>query len=511
MFHSNILFVQFLAVKAFNEIQKDQNGAYKYHLVGAGAGTVSPMGWTFQGGLPNFTGGRLWGLGVDQVIRIDAVLANGKHVRFGPTEWEDVDDFIYPKTTAVTGVCHQNPEEEDESKWEWSTCEDAVNFDDLWFAMRGGGGGTWGLVTSIILQLQDYLPYEIVNLEKCVPEILKPLINLEDFEVEFLLDPTSLGATEEESARCSGPFNCYGENSSQPVFSAWSTFVSRISQTLVDAGVNASTVNDLTLACSDKAASFPLDYLDTRMFSVGPHKGKMMDYPTASYVSQAANLNLLVPAKYYLENPDATTQFALYYMVFGPKSNAKYGSDQANALSVAHRNAGNMAVQKPLEYFDDAFYTNVFPKMFDTSDPTYFPGFVGSNHAGAHVRGPLKADWTKACPIEWTTAERDKNCISLQEAIWGTKRLQRLEKIKEEIDPSYMFDCNGCVGNNRIKATAEEAVKGSAEEADEGAATNGTAKIGASDLSSGAAEVASVLLSTALPLVVAASFLLLGF
>merc|ERR1712084_204216 len=63
-----------------------------------------------------------------------------------------------------------------------------------------------------------------------------------------------------------------------------------------------------------------------------------------------------------------------------------------------------------------------------------------------------KNDWTKPCPLEWTTAERDEKCISLQEAIWGTKLLRRLEKIKEEIDPNYMFDCYGCVGNNRFRA-----------------------------------------------------------
>ena len=42
--------------------------------------------------------------------------------------------------------------------------------------------------------------------------------------------------------------------------------------------------------------------------------------------------------------------------------------------------------------------------------------------------------------------------ISLQEAIWGTKTLTRLEAIKEAIDPDYMFDCYGCIGNNRVKS-----------------------------------------------------------
>lgn len=142
------------AVKSFNEAYRNETGSYKYYNAGGGAGTVSPMGWTFQGGLAWATNSRRIGLGVDQVIRVDMVLPNGEHVRFGPTAWEDQGDkFIYPKTMEVTGVCHQNPQEVDESKWVWSTCEDDINFGDLWFALRGGGGGTWGIVTSMIIQL----------------------------------------------------------------------------------------------------------------------------------------------------------------------------------------------------------------------------------------------------------------------------------------------------------------------------------------------------------------------
>ena len=40
----------------------------------------------------------------------------------------------------------------------------------------------------------------------------------------------------------------------------------------------------------------------------------------------------------------------------------------------------------------------------------------------------------------------------MQEAIYGTKLLARLESIKEAIDPDYMFDCYKCIGNNRAKS-----------------------------------------------------------
>ena len=153
--------------RAVSNANKAQEGGYKYHVVGGGAGTVSPMGWTWLGGLGGTTGSRRYGLGVDQVVQIEMVLPNGYHVKFGPTEWEDAsaDGFIVPKTIDVSGVCRSNPEEEDEAKWIWDTCPEDfdIDFNDLWFAVRGGGGGTWGVVTSgkVFYLVYPSVQYEI--------------------------------------------------------------------------------------------------------------------------------------------------------------------------------------------------------------------------------------------------------------------------------------------------------------------------------------------------------------
>jgi hypothetical protein len=66
------------------------------------------------------------------------VLPTGKHVKFGPTEWDDsviFDGYLQPKTTAVSGVCNSNPEE-DEALWIWEECEGDIPWNDLWFAVR---------------------------------------------------------------------------------------------------------------------------------------------------------------------------------------------------------------------------------------------------------------------------------------------------------------------------------------------------------------------------------------
>ena len=68
------------------------------------------------------------------------------------------------------------------------------------------------------------------------------------------------------------------------------------------------------------------------------------------------------------------------------------------------------------------------------------------NHVGGDSFGPLKSDHNKYCPGYLTHAEREEQCVSLQEFTWGTDTLQRLEKIKKAVDPKGIFQCQKCVG-----------------------------------------------------------------
>ena len=53
--------------------------------------------------------------------------------------------------------------------------------------------------------------------------------------------------------------------------------------------------------------------------------------------------------------------------------------------------------------------------------------------------GPLKSDWTKPCPFDWSKEEKLDKCISFQEAVWGTELLSRLETIQSGLDPKSLF------------------------------------------------------------------------
>uniref|UniRef100_A0A7M5XHT2 FAD-binding PCMH-type domain-containing protein n=2 Tax=Clytia hemisphaerica TaxID=252671 RepID=A0A7M5XHT2_9CNID len=98
----------------WNSVYKALNS--KYHIVGGGGLTVSAAGGWLQGcGLSSMS--RKYGIGIDNVIDFDVVLANGSCVT--------VDKCTNP---------------------------------DLFWALRGGGGGTWGVVTAVHYKIRPAEP-----------------------------------------------------------------------------------------------------------------------------------------------------------------------------------------------------------------------------------------------------------------------------------------------------------------------------------------------------------------
>ena len=90
------------------------------------------------------------------------------------------------------------------------------------------------------------------------------------------------------------------------------------------------------------------------------------------------------------------------------------------------------------------------------SSPSFFggralAGFYGLggaeyNHFYGDAYGPLKSDLSTGCPDGLTHAESEEQCVSLQEHVWGTDGLARLEAIKAKVDPQGLFQCQKCVG-----------------------------------------------------------------
>jgi len=251
-----------------------------------------------------------------------------------------------------------------------------------------------------------------------------------------------LNVTKEMSTACGSEngrlrISCYGEDD---IMSAWSRLLDERNIAGATECISKAAWNDfgeeITMGDDER---FP---------------GKARDFPFPSYPPFGRAFTLM-PQSWLEENWDTFTEKYLtgdeYYSFGGAATTA---SDQANALSQAHRDAATtIAVAH-----DENFYTNIFPQMFSSSDKTNFPPVANSNHAnGVSDFGPLKEDWTKPCPGEYTLEMRDAKCISFQEFIYGTERLKRLEEIKLAVDPYFMFDCEYCILNNRPKsATVQE-------------------------------------------------------
>ena len=102
-----------------------------------------------------------------------------------------------------------------------------------------------------------------------------------------------------------------------------------------------------------------------------------------------------------------------------------------------------------------------FPHRFGETGPYWFPkvaafnredpegkllGGTEYNHIGSDAFGPLKDDHSAYCPGDLTHAEREEKCVSVQEHVWGTDGLAKLEAIKAKVDPQGLFQCQKCVG-----------------------------------------------------------------
>lgn len=427
----------------------------------------------------------MYGFGVDQVLQIEAVLPNGYHVRFGPTEWEGREGSRYPQVTAVSGVCNENPSEEDESKWNWTACPAVINFGDLWFGFLGGGGGTYGIITSVSLQLHEYpgqvtdFPYDNSHITKnCgVPqEYLKA--GLEDevwsFLLDFLLDPAAVNVSEEDSNACGGPPTkilwCYGENAAEAFATAWENyFVGLKDGAFPDdrEEIPDSAILALSRCMKETNEKGPHnDYAETIVISDGDNAGKALDSPRPEYSHNYGNYPILIPKSWMLDNKDKVIKLLVEtgespYLAFGGVAATAQDSSTVS-LSDAHREAGMILFLGPevlpIDMLNDMYN---FPSVAGDGD---FPAYISSNLYTPYIFGPLKNDTSMKCDLmNWTRQETNEYCVEIQILLYGSKNLARLESIKESIDPNYMLDCDTCIGNNRDKtntvADTDEAEK----------------------------------------------------
>eukprot|EP00984_Skeletonema_dohrnii_P003162 scaffold1051_cov81-Skeletonema_dohrnii-CCMP3373.AAC.1 len=310
---------------------------------------------------------------------------------------------------------------------------------DLWYAIRGGGGGTWGVVLSMHLQLHDYVPrvgYPPSSSEECSATVFTGGSPFSDplyieFMATYVMTPSVLNVTVHQSRACGHPhtapeLQCYGE---EAISQAWITFLQMKN---ITGGAECLGRNEL-------GGILPSSPLGSRF------EGQINDDPSPAFAAGATN-GVLVP-KAWVEKVGVQSAMNMFspmfisnYYAFG---SAAVTSDQANSVSQAHRDAGTMILGFDTE--SETFWRDIAPEIFDLQDKTKFPPIFGSNQGANGMTGPRKDDWTKPCPGNWTFEERLAGCVSFQESIYGTETLKRLEAIKKVVDPNNMFACNNCI------------------------------------------------------------------
>ena len=392
------------------------------------------------------------------------VLPDGRFVRFGPSTWAPAEgDQLYPQTTSVKGYCidEDTADLSDESTWSWVDCTDQYHFDDLWFAIRGGGGGNYGVITSIYYQLHDKPGnLQSVDWQGPMASILQDsTISDQDkgtvmsailrFLFNFLYNPERIGISTEVSNSCSAPdqgaLECYN-GAGKAFLDAWDEYFRVLETTmmLAEGTVPGVVFKENSSYCErETAASFNGRVPDSP-------RGRIL-FPTANAIVVPVDIlrtrfeefmDLYIPcALTSLVSPEQASCTQPYF--YG--GDVQFASDGTDAYPPHRRNGAFHFVLMN----DDETTSQLKRLIWDVPDDmeTYstgdFPGIFCHNHL-FYSNSPKKYNWLEECN-DYTPdgsgipLSDDDDCMSLQEAAFGTETLRRLEKIHSNIDPLRMF------------------------------------------------------------------------
>jgi len=321
-----------------------------YHIIGGGGLTVSAAGGWLQGcGLSAMS--RKHGIGIDNVLNFEVVLANGSHV-----------------------------------------VADACTNSRLFWALRGGGGGSWGVVTSVHYKIR---PAETVtHLYMSIDNIVKTPVTVDSWLEKWV----------ELSPDLDRGWGGYWTFNSLIMYfvgdkqKAEKTFINAI-YAWRDALPEAEKSTVIVYVKESRS------YFDSRGGVNSTDKTGMKEFNIASR---------LIPRDWVVENRAKAVAllrsmvrekfFTFNYILGGAVTDV---SDNETSVHPAMRKA-----IWQMETFHDSMAQMLRDAVQDTG--------VGYNHASKK-----EPDW--------------------RNAFWGKNR-QLLEELKVEFDPDNRFNCWHCVG-----------------------------------------------------------------
>eukprot|EP00578_Thalassiosira_sp_NH16_P009285 CAMPEP_0181121292 /NCGR_PEP_ID=MMETSP1071-20121207/24658_1 /TAXON_ID=35127 /ORGANISM="Thalassiosira sp., Strain NH16" /LENGTH=765 /DNA_ID=CAMNT_0023206097 /DNA_START=60 /DNA_END=2357 /DNA_ORIENTATION=- len=489
----------YLAVNASNTAGHTSKD---YWVIGGGSGSVGAAGGWITGGGISMGLERLEGIGVDNVLEFELVLADGRHVRVFPTEWENVKGCIYPQTTKVTALCNENTVA-DESQWDWQPCADLMlPPEDLWRASRGGGGGTFAVTLSIKYHLFEMIPMRVVlsglAILSTVPE--EAVEGSKDafdtitshfeadstgrlrqeasraytlFWIDFLYAPEKIGVSKDTSTRCgsmaidmrfdsplgSMPVFCWGDSVMPELQPAWERVVAGLDLAMADPELAEALSKFMFFDLNNLHGNVPYaNYAEfaTSLDAGGPMPpgvapdGVIPDWPgTPTYMPPNA------PGTYCAFNiplgllkSDDYDERDLVYKILSEAwgehvtgGNIAFFGDGMDAVSPSERASGWTGhIDEAVEKYGEQIVSDLWSAVYKYTDVDGFSGVLEYNHLCSDAKTPSKDDWSKVC-----SADDDEDCFSSQESVWGEKLHAKLQRIKSAADPNNMFDCYPCI------------------------------------------------------------------
>ena len=322
---------------------------------------------------------RKYGMGVDNVVSIRVVLANG---------------------TVVT--------------------TDACTHPDLFWALRGGGGGTFGVVTHT-----HYLLHPVTNIVVCnwflqgidymlEQQLYQPLIA---FSKQWLEYWVSVAPT---------------------LHNGWGGFWNQVGGYLVFSG----TLEEAKVTFLDQWDYWYNNTLDKSQMQVGLWGAVL---PSLQVTTYASWYEFKGGADAY-NNPNATDPTGTVYDIavmaarLAPKqfveNNSEAVVDLLHTLGVANQ-------LSPINYLLGGVMNDVAPNatsVHPAARNSVFNVMTFSDEGAQQVRDLWPNSITGVCYNHHSGAEPD-----WRNACWG-ENLHRLETIKAEYDPSHRFNCWHCVG-----------------------------------------------------------------
>jgi len=239
---------------------------------------------------------------------------------------------------------------------------------------------------------------------------------------------------------------CYGEAADQ-VIEAWQA---RVNQTVASSPILG------------RFASL----LDAYIISVGPYysyaavemaknvsyvpAGHVPDIPPPAlfpYIGYGGWCSALIPASWLAKaGNDVYKLLSVRSGGHTTGGNVAIAQDQMTAVPQTERNSGLAATVLSID-LDQEFHEQLLSIFLEDAitNGSSFPGISEWNHMCVDSFGPLRTNMSMPCPSNFTDAQKESDCYSIQESTWGIETLERLENIKYLVDPENFFDCYPCV------------------------------------------------------------------